>query len=120
MKRVTYHLAAAVVALLHLLFVLTVIFGGLAVLRWPKLVWIHLPVAIWGAVVELGNFRCPLTAVENALRLRAGLAGYSEGFLEHYIFSLIYPDGLTRTTEIVLGGSVLLINGFVYWRLLSR
>ena len=120
MKRVTYHFASAVVALFHLLFVLTVVFGGLAVLRWPRLVWVHLPIAVWGAIVELGSLRCPLTAVENALRVRAGLAGYSEGFLEHYIFSMIYPDGLTRTTEIILGMSVLLINGFVYWRLLSK
>jgi hypothetical protein len=120
MRRVTYHIASAAVALFHLLFVLTVVFGGLAVLRWPRLVWIHLPIAVWGAVVELGNFRCPLTAVENGLRERAGLAGYSEGFLEHYIFSVVYPDGLTRTTEIILGASVLVINGLVYWRLLTR
>jgi hypothetical protein len=120
MRRVTYHIASAAVALLHLLFVLIVVFGGLAVLRWPRLVWVHLPIAAWGALVEFGNFRCPLTAVENALRERAGLAGYSEGFLEHYIFSAIYPDGLTRTTQLVLGSSVLLINGFVYWRLMTR
>jgi hypothetical protein len=120
MKRVTYQIASAAVALLHLLFVLTVVFGGLAVLRWPRLIWIHLPIATWGALVELGSFRCPLTAVENALRARAGLAGYSEGFLEHYIFSIVYPDGLTRTTQIVLGCSVLLINGIVYWRLFTK
>lgn len=116
----TYRIASAAVALSHLIFVLVVIFGGLAVLRWPRLAWVHLPVAAWGALVELGHFKCPLTAVENALRQRAGLAGYSEGFLEHYIFSVVYPDGLTRTTEILLGSAVLVINGLVYWRLLSK
>jgi len=111
-----YKLAANAVALSHLAFILFVVFGGLVVLRWPRLAWLHVPAAIWGAVVELGGLPCPLTRVENALLRRAGAAGYDGGFIAHYLFAIIYPAGLTRGVEIILGIIVIVLNAGVYVR----
>ncbi|KAF0183179.1 MAG: hypothetical protein FD164_737 [Nitrospirae bacterium] len=106
-------LLADMVVLLHFAFILFVIFGGLLVLRWKMLAWIHLPAAVWGAMVELAGWFCPLTSLENALR-HAGGGGYSTGFIEHYLMPIIYPSGLTRSIQILLGVSVVLINAAIY------
>jgi hypothetical protein len=111
-----YQLLAGAVAILHFAFILFVIGGAFLLLRWPKLMWIHLPAAIWGVVIELMGWYCPLTNVENWLLRRAGRAGYSGGFVAHYIFALIYPAGLTRSIEIAIGIVVLLVNVSVYVR----
>ena len=116
----SYALAADLLVVLHLLFILFVITGGLLVLRWPGLAWVHLPAAIWGTLIELGGWICPLTPLENSLRLSAGEVGYTGGFIEHYILPLIYPPGLTRTMQIGMGMAVLLINGLAYAVLLIR
>jgi hypothetical protein len=119
-KRVLSHIGACLIALFHLAFIVFVIGGGLLVLRWPRLAWVHLPIAAWGVLVEVGGLTCPLTALENHLRRAAGLAGYSEGFLEHYIFAVIYPAGLTRPIELAIAAVVLVVNAAVYGRLLMR
>lgn len=117
---VLIRLAADALALLHLGFVLFVAFGGLLVLRWPRLAWLHLPAAAWGAWVEFAGWFCPLTPLENALRRIAGTAGYSGGFIDHYLWPLIYPAGLTRDVQLALGLGVVAINTAVYGVLLAR
>ena len=117
---VLIRLAADALALLHLGFVLFVAFGGLVVLRWPRLVWLHLPAAAWGAWVEFAGWICPLTPLENALRRIAGTAGYSGGFIDHYLWPLIYPAGLTHDVQLALGLGVVVINVAVYGVLLAR
>jgi Protein of Unknown function (DUF2784) len=114
------HIGAHLIAVFHLAFIIFVIAGGLCVLRWPRLAWIHLPVAIWGMLVEAGGLACPLTSLENHLRRAAGMAGYNEGFLEHYLFAVIYPAGLTRPIELAIAALVLVVNAGVYGRLLMR
>jgi hypothetical protein len=109
-----YKVGADIVLIVHFAFVLFVIFGGLLVLRWPGLVWAHVPIAIYGATIEFIGFVCPLTPLENSLRLRGGEAGYSGGFIEHYITATIYPSGLTRGIQVVLGVGVMVLNGVVY------
>jgi hypothetical protein len=114
-----YAAAATLVLLAHLAFVLFVVFGAAPVLRWPRLAWVHLPAAGWGMFVELSGRGCPLTALENLLRLRAGLGGYAGGFIEHYILWLLYPGGLTREIQFVLAGLVAVVNIALYawiWR----
>ncbi len=114
-----YRWLADGVVVLHFAFVLFVVLGGLLVLRWPRLAWIHVPVVIWGALIEFVGFTCPLTPLENWLRERGGERGYAGGFIEYYIIPALYPRGLTRTVQIVLGGIVLLNAGAVYgllWR----
>ena len=114
-----YRGAADLVLVVHLAFVLFVIFGGMLALRWPRLAWVHVPVALYGAAIEFIGFICPLTPLEVWLRRRGGGAGYEGGFIEHYITAALYPTGLTREIQIALGIGVLLLNGIVYaiwWR----
>jgi Protein of Unknown function (DUF2784) len=117
---VIYRALADLVLTLHLGFVLFVVFGGLLVMRWPRLVWIHIPAAVWGAAIEYTSWICPLTPLENWLRARGGEAGYAGGFIEHYLLPTLYPQGLTRGTQFVLGSLVLMINAAAYGALLLR
>lgn len=114
-----YQLLANGVMLLHLGFVLFVIFGGLLALRWPKVVWVHLPAATWGATVEFTGWICPLTPLEVWLRLKGGDSGYGGDFIEQFVIPVLYPAGLTHDVQIVLGWFVLAVNVVVYgclWR----
>jgi hypothetical protein len=106
-------LADATVAL-HAAFVVFVVVGGLLVARWPRVAWLHLPAAAWGAWVELAGWICPLTPLENWLRAQGGGAAYTSGFIEHYVMPLLYPASLTRPTQWVLGCLVILVNAAVY------
>ncbi|EZH78180.1 MAG: DUF2784 domain-containing protein [Pseudomonas sp.] len=115
-----WRLAADALVVIHLGFILFVLFGGLLLLRWPRLLWLHLPAVAWGATVEFFHLLCPLTPWENQLRQAAGDAGYEGGFIEHYLIPLIYPAGLTPQIQLWLGGIVLLINATVYAYLLIR
>jgi hypothetical protein len=112
--------AADLVVLAHLGFVVFVAAGGLLLLRWPRLLPVHLAAVLWGAVIELGGFICPLTPLENHLREIAGSHGYQGGFVEHYVLPVLYPAALTRPTQIALGCLVLGVNGLVYWWVLRR
>ena len=112
-------LGADLVVAIHFAFILFVVGGGLLVLRYPRLAWVHVPAAAWGAGIELVGGICPLTPLENALRRAAGQAGYDSGFIEHYLLPVIYPAGLTSAVGLVLGLGVLLVNGALYallWR----
>ncbi|MBT9613602.1 MAG: DUF2784 domain-containing protein [Burkholderiales bacterium] len=114
-----YRTLADAVLVIHLLFILFVVGGGFLVLRWPKIAWAHLPVALWGAVIELAGWICPLTPLENAWRHAAGDAGYGGGFIEHYLLPAIYPAQLTSAIQTGLGLAVVVINLLIYtwvWR----
>ncbi|WP_394233744.1 DUF2784 domain-containing protein [Pseudomonas anguilliseptica] len=106
--------AADAVVVVHLLFILFVVLGGLLVWRWREVVWLHVPAALWGVLVALMRWPCPLTPLEHSLRAAAGQAGYSVGFVEHYLLPIIYPAGLTPQIQIGLGLFVLLLNGLIY------
>ena len=112
-----YHFWADMVVLLHAAFVFFVLFGGLAVLRWQRIAWYHLPAAMWGVIIELGGWTCPLTYLENHLRRMGGGSGYGVTFIERYLEPLLYPLGLTRHTQLVFGLSALLLNLAIYARL---
>ncbi len=114
-----HRLAADAVLLLHLGFILFVLLGGLLALRWRWAPMLHLPAAAWGVYVELSGGLCPLTPLENRLRIAAGEAGYTGGFIEHYLLALIYPAGLTHEIQYVLAAIVVGVNGLAYawvWR----
>jgi hypothetical protein len=115
-----YGFLADAVLLLHGAFVLFVVAGGLLVLRWPRVAWVHVPAALWGAVIEFAGFICPLTPLEKAWRRAAGGEAYQGDFIEHYVTAALYPSGLTRPIQIALGLLVLGINAGVYWKLWQR
>ena len=110
----TYHVLADLVVAVHAVFVAFVVLGGFLAWRWRRLVMLHPPAAAWGALIEFAGWICPLTPLENALRLRAGHAGYAGGFIEHYLLPVMYPDNLTRTVQIVLGAVVVAVNAVAY------
>lgn len=115
-----YRWLADAVVVLHVGFLLFVVLGGLLVLRWPAVAWIHVPCAAWGVLIECAGFVCPLTPLENAWRAHGGELGYTGGFIEHYVVPALYPSGLTRGIQVGLGLVVLAVNGVVYRRVLRR
>jgi Protein of Unknown function (DUF2784) len=115
-----YRTLADVVVALHFGFVLFVVLGGLAVLRWRRAAGVHLPCAAWGALIEFGGWICPLTPVEKHFRALGHQAGYPESFVEHYITRLMYPAGLTRGMQVAIGVFVIAINLALYWLAFGR
>lgn len=109
-----FPILADCVVFLHLFFVLFVIFGGLLILRWKWVMWLHLPAAIWGALVEFAGWICPLTPLENWLRAVGGGNQYQSDFIGHYVMPLLYPTELTREIQIFLGVLVILLNVGIY------
>jgi hypothetical protein len=109
-----YRAAADAILVAHFAFVLFVVLGALLVLRWPRLAWLHIPAVVWAAYIEFSGTICPLTPLEVALRQRAGQAGYGGGFVDHYVVSLLYPEGLTQNTQAMLGAVLVAINAAIY------
>jgi Protein of Unknown function (DUF2784) len=109
-----YRAAADAILVTHLAFVLFAVFGALLILRWPRLAWLHIPAVVWAAFVEFNGTICPLTPLEVILRRQAGEAGYAGGFIDHYFMPLLYPEGLTRDMQTILGAIVVVINAAIY------
>ena len=109
-----YRIAADFIVILHFVFILFVVFGGLLVLRFTWLSLFHLPAAAWGVLIEFKGWICPLTPLENSLRLAAGETGYSSGFIQHYLVPVIYPEGLTPVLQFAIGVFVIGINLIFY------
>jgi hypothetical protein len=115
-----YGLLADALLVAHLAFVLFVTLGGLLVLKWRRLAWLHIPAAAWGATIEFAGWICPLTPLENDLRARAGQSGYEGDFIARYLMPVVYPDGLTRQDQLLLGSAALAINLAIYVWLLRQ
>ena len=117
-----YRLSADLVLVVHLAFVLFVALGGFFVLLRPRLMWLHLPAVVWGALSEFLGMLCPLTPLETTFRELGGGTGYGGDFIGHYITAVIYPSGLTRGIQIALGIAALLLNMAIYgyWLLRKR
>ena len=114
-----YHLLADLVVFVHFLFVLFSVLGALLVIRWRKIMWLHVPAACWAAAIEFSGKICPLTPLENWLRLRGGETAYSGDFIGQYLLWLLYPSGLTRNVQIILGAMVVGINIGIYITILA-
>ncbi len=117
---VLYQLAAEGVLAVHFGFLLFVVLGGLLVLWRPRLAWVHVPALVWGTIISLMGWICPLTPLENHFRRLAGESGYIGTFIEQYIAPIVYPGCLTRELQLVAGASLplwnLLVYGLVLWR----
>lgn len=113
----TYQFAADVVVVCHFLFIIYAVGGGFLVLRWPKSIFLHLPCAVWAVWIEFSGRICPLTPLENQLRWLGEEPGYAGSFVERYLLPIIYPSGLTRQIQFLLGGVVILMTAgpYFYW-----
>jgi len=109
-----YELFANLSLIAHLIFILFVIFGGLLFFIFSKVFYIHLPALFWGIYIELTNSVCPLTYLENWFLNKAELATYSNGFINNYLYPIIYPEGLTNNIQIYLGITLIVINILIY------
>ena len=107
---------ADLIVVFHFGFILFVIIGGFLVLKYHKLIWLHVPAVLWGTLIEIFGWFCPLTIYENTLR-SASEGGYASGFIEHYLIPVIYPSGLTREIQIGFGGIVFAVNLCIYIKL---
>lgn len=110
-----YALLADIVLIIHLLFIIFVILGGLLLLRWRKAAWFHLPLLAWAIFIEFTGWICPLTPLENSLRNMGGGSGYSGNFIEHYLLPLVYPEAMTRGVQMTLGTLLIIINICTYF-----
>lgn len=115
-----YSVFADAVIIVHFLFIAFVVAGGLLVLWQPRIAWLHIPAAVWGAVIEFAGWICPLTPLENHLRLLGGGEAYSGDFIVHYIVPVIYPAHLTVSTQYILGSLVIAVNLIIYAFALHR
>ena len=109
-----YELFANLTLIIHLIFVLFVIFGGLLFFISSSIIYIHLPALLWGIYIELTNSVCPLTYLENWFLYKAELPNYSNDFINNYLSPIIYPEGLTNEIQIYLGISLIFINILIY------
>ena len=109
-----FRILADLVSIIHFLFVVFVLLGGLLTLRWSWMPWLHLPALGWGAIVALCGWYCPLTPLENALRRAGGSEPFAGGFIEHYLLQILYPAGLTRSGQMVMGATAVAVNLIVY------
>jgi hypothetical protein len=105
---------ADIVVLIHLAFVVFVVLGAGLVVWWRRMLWLHLPAVFWAIWLEISGGICPLTPLENWLRIRAGQGGYRGDFVEHYLMPVLYPVGLTRNIQILIGLLVIIINTALY------
>jgi hypothetical protein len=115
-----YRAAADLVLVVHLLFIVFVVGGVFLAWRWPRVVWVHLPAMVYGALIEFVGFTCPLTPLQDYLLRRGGETGYRGGFISHYLIQVIYPAGLTRGIQIGLGFFVVLVAVVGYGGYLRR
>ena len=109
-----YELFANLTLILHLIFILFVIFGGMLFFIFSKIIYIHLPALLWGIYIELTNSTCPLTYLENWFLYKGELTTYSNDFINNYLFQIIYPKGLNAEIQIYLGISLIVINILIY------
>ena len=115
-----YRALADVVVVVHILFILFAVFGGLLGILSKKWLWVHLPAFLWATLIEFTGWICPLTPLENLLRMKGDISAYDNGFIENYILPLIYPDMLNRRLQVILGFSILVLNMVIYRYVLRR
>ena len=109
-----YRILADLVVLIHFAFIIFAVLGGILTYWWKKALWLHIPVVLWAGWIEFTGGICPLTPLENWLRSRGEQAAYAIDFVGKYILPLVYPEGLTRGIQLVLGAIVVLVNILIY------
>ncbi len=85
-----YSILADLIVIIHGSFILFVVLGGLLVIKYRRVIYVHLPAMIWGAVVEFYNIICPLTPWENHFRELSGVERYESDFVEKYLIPVMW------------------------------
>ena len=115
-----FEIFATLVLLLHFSFILFVIFGALLILKFKKIIYLHIPAVAWGAYIELSHSICPLTHLENFFLKKAGKDQYSVDFIENYIFKIIYPPALNYEIQTYLGVILIFVNLLIYYYIVKK
>jgi hypothetical protein len=115
-----YPVLADLILVAHFAFAAFTVLGGMLALRWRPLLWVHLASILWGVVIQWADWTCPLTPLESRLREAGGGAGYTGGFVEHYVSMILYPEGLTAELRYLLGAALIAVNLMVYGYIYSR
>ena len=113
-------MAANLTLIVHFAFILFVIFGALLFFIVRKIVFIHVPALIWGSYIELTHSICPLTYLENWFLQKANLTTYSEGFIQNYLVSIVYPTNLDKDLQIYIGIALIVVNIIFYGFIISK
>jgi hypothetical protein len=119
-NRAAWRALAALLAALHVGYVLFVLFGALLVLVWPPLVWLHLAAVAWAGGTMIGDLGCPVTTWEKTAMRRAGSEPYPEGFLQHHVLRHTFDPSKARRNHIILGLAALALNAVLYFLVLNR
>lgn len=114
-----YGLLAQFVLLVHVVYIVFAVFGGLVSLRWKRGWLVHIPALFWAFGVEFLALDCPLTSLENRFRIAAGQSGYETGFIDHFLTAMIYP-GLPPWVHLAMGACLAAINIGIYVYLFRR
>lgn len=115
-----YEIAANLILLVHLIFIIFVVLGGLLFFASSKIIFIHIPALIWGIYIELTSSTCPLTYLENWFLHKANLTTYSEGFIQNYLVPIVYPVNITKDLQIFLGIGLIVINIVIYAFIINK
>lgn len=116
-----FRVLADTVLVVHLAFIVFVAAGALLAWRWPRLVWIHLPAAVWGAGIVLIGWDCPLTPLEKWFRRLGGEDAYTGGFVDRYVEDVVYPEELTPLFRTLAAAAIAVgYAGLVRRRHLAR
>jgi hypothetical protein len=115
-----YEFLATLTLIVHFLFLLFVILGGLLFFIKPWILYFHIPAFFYGVYVELTQSVCPLTYLENYLLTKANLATYTTTFIQNYLYTIIYPMNLTKEIQISLAIALIIINGIIYGFIIKR
>ena len=115
-----YRAMAASVASLHAAYIAWVIFGALFTRGRPRLAALHVAMLVYGVIIEIFGFWCPLTALEEWLEVRGNVSAYRGPFLLHYLDAVVYPD-ISPNLLIAGAVAVCILNLSIYaWRLRVR
>jgi len=109
-----YEFLATFTLIIHFLFIVYVILGGLLFFIKPWTLYFHIPAFLYGVYVEFTQSICSLTYLENYFLTKANLASYSTSFIQNYLYAIIYPVNLTKELQIILGTSLIVINVIIY------
>jgi len=109
-----FNILADIVVLIHLSFVVFAVLGAVLTIWRRLIIWLHLPAFLWAVWIEITGGVCPLTPLENWLRIKAGQGGYEGDFVATYLLPILYPANLTRNAQLILAMMVIVTNIAIY------